>query len=118
MRYWLLPDQDLLALELRWSHRELPHPDRITVHRVGVPGREEEEPLAHELRCFPNTAQVRRSLHSHQGPAHATPCQGSLLTGKRLALSAASKKQQHSCCTYKNRTCVLPHILAACASLA
>ena len=29
-----VPVQDMLALELRWSHRELPHPDRITVHRV------------------------------------------------------------------------------------
>ena len=51
--------QDLLAMELRTTHRELPHPDRVIVHRKGVPGNEEEEHLAYELRCYPNTAQVR-----------------------------------------------------------
>ena len=51
--------QDLLAMELRTTHRELPHPDRVIVHRKGVPGNEEEEHLAHELRCYPNTAQVQ-----------------------------------------------------------
>ena len=50
--------QDLLAMELRATHRELPHPDRVIVHRKGVPGSEEEEHLARELRCFPNTAQA------------------------------------------------------------
>jgi hypothetical protein len=46
-------------MELRTTHRELPHPDRVIVHRKGVPGNEEEEHLAYELRCYPNTAQVR-----------------------------------------------------------
>ena len=48
-------------MELRTTHKELPHPDRVIVHRKGVPGNEEEEHLAHELRCYPNTAQVRKS---------------------------------------------------------
>lgn len=56
--------QDLLAIELRYSHKELPFPDRITVHRRGVPGQEEEEILAHELRCYPNTPQVCMSSFS------------------------------------------------------
>lgn len=63
--------QDLLDLELRTTHRELPHPDRIIAHRKGVPGNEEEEHLAYELRCYPNTAQVP-SLASVQ-PAHMCP---------------------------------------------
>ncbi len=54
-RVWL---KDLLAMELRYSHKELPFPDRITVHRKGVPGQDEDEILAHELRCYPNTPQV------------------------------------------------------------
>ena len=54
--------QDLLALELRWTHRELPHPDRLTVHRKGSPGEDDDEPLAHELCCFPNSAQVPSQL--------------------------------------------------------
>ncbi len=49
-------------MELRSTHKELPYPDRVIVHRKGVPGNEEEEHLAHELRCYPNTAQVRKSL--------------------------------------------------------
>ena len=32
--------------------------DRLTVHRKGKPGQQEEEPLAHELRCWPNVPQV------------------------------------------------------------
>jgi hypothetical protein len=65
--------QDLLALELRWTHAELPHPDRLTVHRRGSPGEEEEEPLAHELRCFPNSAQARggRQRAGHRSQASA-----------------------------------------------
>lgn len=55
---WQNVSQDLLALEPRRSHRELPFLDRITVHRKGVPGHDEDEPLAHELRCFPNNPQV------------------------------------------------------------
>ncbi len=49
-------------MELRSTHKDLPYPDRVIVHRKGVPGNEEEEHLAHELRCYPNTAQVRKSL--------------------------------------------------------
>lgn len=45
-------------MELRSTHKELPHPDRVIVHRKGVPGNEEEEHLAFELRCYPNNAQV------------------------------------------------------------
>ncbi|KAK9834254.1 hypothetical protein WJX81_000411 [Elliptochloris bilobata] len=57
---WAIEWRDLLALELRWTHRELPHPDRLTVHRKGSPGEEEDEPLAHELRCFPNSPQAEQ----------------------------------------------------------
>ena len=53
--------QDLLTLELRWSSREGAYPDRLTVHRKGRPGQQEEEPLAHELRCWPNIPQVSPS---------------------------------------------------------
>ena len=45
-------------LELRWSSREGAYPDRLTVHRKGRPGLQEEEPLAHELHCWPNIPQV------------------------------------------------------------
>lgn len=45
-------------MELRWGNREGPYPDRLTVHRKGKPGQQEEEPLAHELRCWPNLPQV------------------------------------------------------------
>ncbi len=45
-------------MELRWGNREGPYPDRLTVHREGKPGQQEEEPLAHELRCWPNIPQV------------------------------------------------------------
>lgn len=56
MRYaW---PQDLLALELVSGHRNSDTPDRLQVHRKGTPGQEEEEPLAHELHCVPNTNQV------------------------------------------------------------
>ena len=56
---------DTLRLELRWSRWEGPNPDRLTVHRKGRPGLQEEEPLAHELRCWPNIPQavVDQSLH-------------------------------------------------------
>lgn len=50
--------QDLLTLELRWSSRDVAYPDRLTVHRKGRPGLQEEEPLAHELRCWQNIPQV------------------------------------------------------------
>lgn len=63
--------QDLLALELRWTHRELPHPDRLTVHRRGSPGEDDEEPLAHELRCFPNSAQVGAFMALFMMSVHA-----------------------------------------------
>ena len=46
-------------MELRATHRELPHPDRVIVHRKGRPwAARREEHLARELRCFPNTAQA------------------------------------------------------------
>ena len=54
----LLVWQDLLTVELRWGNREGPYPDRLTVHRKGKPGQQEEETLAHELRCWPNIPQV------------------------------------------------------------
>lgn len=50
--------QDLLTVELRRSSREAPYPDRLSVHRKGKPGQQEEEPLAHELRCWSNIPQV------------------------------------------------------------
>ncbi|KAL0043199.1 hypothetical protein WJX82_002022 [Trebouxia sp. C0006] len=55
---WAIPWQDLLTGELRWGNREGPYPDRLTVHRKGKPGQQEEEPLAHELRCWPNVPQA------------------------------------------------------------
>ena len=51
--------QDLLTVELRRSSREAPYPDRLSVHRKGKPGQQEEEPLAHELRCWSNVPQVQ-----------------------------------------------------------
>ncbi len=54
--------QDLLTVELRWGNREGPYPDRLTVHRKGKPGQQEEEPLAHELRCWPNVELIQRLL--------------------------------------------------------
>lgn len=62
--------QDLLALELRRTHKELPFYDRITVHRKGVPGHEEDEPLAHELRCFPNESQVLPHTYADSASHH------------------------------------------------
>ena len=53
-------------MELARSHRDLRFPDRLHVHRKGKPGQQDEQPLAHELRCFPNTRQVRPRTH----PAH------------------------------------------------
>ncbi len=50
--------QDLLTITLRWGNREGPYPDRLTVHRKGMPSQQGEEPLAHELRCWPNLPQV------------------------------------------------------------
>ncbi|KAL3132004.1 hypothetical protein ABBQ32_14227 [Trebouxia sp. C0010 RCD-2024] len=55
---WAIPWQDLLTLELRRSSREAPYPDRLSVHRKGKPGQQEEEPLAHELRCWSNVPQA------------------------------------------------------------
>ena len=52
-------------MELRTTHKELPHPDRVIVHRKGVPGNEEEEHLAFELRCYPNTAQVCKGFRAY-----------------------------------------------------
>ncbi|DBB13347.1 TPA: hypothetical protein ACH3X3_005082 [Trebouxia sp. C0006] len=59
---WAIPWQDLLKVELRWGNREGPYPDRLTVHRKGKPGQQEEEPLAHELRCWPNVPQTWAQL--------------------------------------------------------
>ena len=61
--FWLW--QDLLTVEVRWGNREAPYPDRLTVHRKGKPGQQEEEPLAHELRCWPHLPQVPFSLSVH-----------------------------------------------------
>ena len=51
--------QDLLTLQMAKSRRDLRFDDRVQVHRKGHPGRESQEPLAHELRCMPNTEQVQ-----------------------------------------------------------
>ena len=40
------------------GNSEGPYPDRLTVHRKGKPGQQEEAPLACELRCWPNMPQV------------------------------------------------------------
>lgn len=54
--------QDLLALELVTSKKGSNAPDRLQVYRKGKPGQQEEQPLAHELRCVPNTEQVNLHL--------------------------------------------------------
>ncbi|RMZ55463.1 hypothetical protein APUTEX25_003587, partial [Auxenochlorella protothecoides] len=56
---WRVSWEDLLALELRLS-RESPdaEPDRLIVHRKGVPGRQQEESLAHQIKGYPNTPQA------------------------------------------------------------
>ena len=64
-------------MELRSSHRDLPYPDRVIVHRKGVPGNEEEEHLAYELRCYPNTAQVCRVSPGPEFPFRTTVMKGS-----------------------------------------
>ncbi len=76
--------QDLLAMELRSTHKDLPYPDRVIVHRKGVPGNEEEEHLAHELRCYPNTAQVC-SVY----PEPNSSCQDYHSQGQRMAVVGA-----------------------------
>jgi vacuolar protein sorting-associated protein 13A/C len=59
---WAVTWQDLLALEVRWrpgeSYNDTPYPERVVVHRKGVPGQQESEPLAHEIRCWPRTPQA------------------------------------------------------------
>ena len=50
--------QDLLALELVSSRKGSGSPDRLQVYRKGKAGQQEEQPLAHELRCVPQTDQV------------------------------------------------------------
>ena len=59
--YNLVCLQDLLALELGSSRRGFTAADCLQVHRKGIPGQEEEEPLAHELHCVPRTNQVDQS---------------------------------------------------------
>ena len=53
-KFLLMWWQDLLTVELRWGIREGPYLDRLKVHRKGKPSQQEEEPLAHELQCWPN----------------------------------------------------------------
>ncbi|KAK9819963.1 hypothetical protein WJX72_004515 [[Myrmecia] bisecta] len=57
---WGVAWEDLLHLELRRSHRDLPYADHLIVHRKGSPGQEEEEPLARRIRCYPNVAQAEQ----------------------------------------------------------
>ena len=74
--------QDMLAMELARSHRDLRFPDRLHLHRKGKPGQQDEQPLAHELRCFPNTRQV-----SPRTPRQMRPVTRSLLVAaERSAL--------------------------------
>ncbi|KAL4447306.1 hypothetical protein ABPG77_007339, partial [Micractinium sp. CCAP 211/92] len=54
---WGVRWDDVLTFELRWS-RELHYPDRLIVHRKGTPGWQEEESLAHQIKCFENTPQA------------------------------------------------------------
>lgn len=52
------PDlQDLLCVEARVV-RPTQFANYLTIHRKGVPGVEDGEPLAYELRCFPDRDQV------------------------------------------------------------
>ncbi|KAL4443584.1 hypothetical protein ABPG75_011321 [Micractinium tetrahymenae] len=54
---WGVRWDDVLTFELRWS-RELHYPDRLIVHRKGTPGWQEEESLAHQVKCFETTPQA------------------------------------------------------------
>jgi hypothetical protein len=111
--------QDLLAMELRQSHKELPFPDRITVHRKGIPGQEDDEALAQELRCFPNTPQVlvhNRStlpLSVLADVVEAADCQA---VGHTLA--GARKLQCSSCCAVAMASRVRSGSSSTCASVA
>lgn len=66
--------QDLLALELTCSQKNMPLPDRLQVHRKGRPGEQEEEPFAHELRCFPNASGLSQ-VSNHPWLGHRTGVQ-------------------------------------------
>lgn len=54
---WRVSWSDLLAMELRWSSAGK-YPDRIVVHRRGLPGVTESQPLANLISCFPDTPQA------------------------------------------------------------
>jgi vacuolar protein sorting-associated protein 13A/C len=54
---WSVRWDDVLAFELRFS-REGHYPDRLVVHRKGTPGWQEEESLAHQVKCFEGTPQA------------------------------------------------------------
>ena len=76
--------QDLLSLEVKWGYRDLPYPDRIWLHRKGKPGHAEEEPLAHELRCFPNTPQVSGSVGTGSARSAIRNCAGQLAASGQM----------------------------------
>ena len=77
--------QDLLTLQMAKSRRDLRFDDRVQVHRKGHPGRESQEPLAHELRCMPNTEQVqlcqviKKRCHRYR-PYKSYPARGDTLS--------------------------------------
>ncbi len=68
--------QDLLCVEARVV-RPTQFANYLTIHRKGVPGDDDGEPLAYELRCFPNRDQVRLEI------ADSTECANHLLVGDK-----------------------------------
>lgn len=53
--------QDLLNIEAR-AVGQTQYANYLTVHRKGVPGVDDGEPLAYEIRCFPNHDQVHSKM--------------------------------------------------------
>lgn len=49
--------QDLLNIEAR-AVGQTQYANYLTIHRKGVPGVDDGEPLAYEIRCFPSHDQV------------------------------------------------------------
>ncbi|KAK9864527.1 hypothetical protein WJX84_002714 [Apatococcus fuscideae] len=55
---WAVTWTDLLNIEAR-AVGQTQYANYLTIHRKGVPGVDDGEPLAYELRCFPNHDQAR-----------------------------------------------------------
>lgn len=56
---WAIRWDDVLAFELRWSPGSpSKYPDKVVIHRRGIPGVPDQEPLAYMLMCFSDTPQA------------------------------------------------------------